>query len=215
MPRNDDPVRAGPCARSARRPPTSGRRLGSSDDRHGRRTRPRRGAGRSSTGPPSSSTVARRARRPAASPPASVGERVGGDRRRGAARPRRARPSTHSSIRSSSSSPASLRRSWIARWQLAGVALGDAARASARCRCTTTRPSSWATAVPGRGVAWISTSSGASVTPPSVTEPSAWNSTSPVAGRGHHRRDRRPEPLADLRQERLDPPLDERRSRRR
>ena len=74
-------------------------------------------------------------------------------------RPRGRGPSTQSSIRSSSSSSASLRRSWIARWS---------SRASPSARSsgvrvvsmTTTRPSSWATAVPGRGVAWISTSSG-------------------------------------------------------
>ena len=76
---------------------------------------------------------------------------------------------------------------------------------------TTTRPSCSATAVPGRGVAWISTSSGASVTPASVTDPSGSNSNVAAPGGRHDRRDRRPEALPDLGQQRLDPSLDERR----
>ena len=53
------------------------------------------------------------------------------------------------------------------------------ARGSSAVSSTTTSPSWCATAVPGRGVAWISTSSGASVTPASVTEPSGSKTTSP------------------------------------
>ena len=92
--------------------------------------------------------------------------------------------------------------------ELASVALGARAGVSSVSR-TTTRPSWLATAVPGRGVAWISTSSGASVSPASVTEPSAPELDVAAPRRGHDRRDRRPEALADLRQERLDPPFDE------
>ena len=60
--------------------------------------------------------------------------------------------------------PASLRRSWIARWSSRA---SPSARSSgvSSVSMTTTSPSSCATAVPGRGVARISTSSGASVTP--------------------------------------------------
>ena len=48
--------------------------------------------------------------------------------------------------------------------ELAGVALGAELGGQLRVD-DATRPSSWATAVPGRGVARISTSSAASVTP--------------------------------------------------
>ena len=91
--------------------------------------------------------------------------------------------------------------------QLARVALGAQVGVSV-VSITTTRPSSWATAVPGRGVAWISTSSAASVTPASVTEPSAGLEVT-AAGGGHDRRDRRTQALADPREQDLDPPLHE------
>src|SRR4029079_4891527 len=80
------------------------------------------------------------------------------------------RPTTHSSIRSSSSSSASRRSSWIAR--ASSRASPSARRASVRAVSRTiTSPSSSATAVPGRGVAWMSTSSAASVLPAMLTAP--------------------------------------------
>ena len=87
-------------------------------------------------------------------------------------------PSIHRSTRSSRSRPASRRRSWIARWMSRA---SPSARSSgvSSVSMTTTSPSWWATAVPGRGVAWISTSSAASVTPPRVTDPSDSNVTAP------------------------------------
>ena len=139
-----------------------------------------------------------------------VGERVRGDagevRRDGS----RARRATHSSIRSSSSRPASLAQ-----------VLDRARRARARrprrelgvssVSRTTTRPSSWATAVPGRGVARISTSSGASVTPAERHRAVGVNSTSSARAAAMTAGIADAEPLADLRQQRLDPPLDQRR----
>ena len=77
--------------------------------------------------------------------------------RDGARRPV-ARPSTQSTIRSSSSSSASLRRSWTARWSSRASPSATSSGVSV-VSMIATRPSSWATAVPGRGVAWISTSS--------------------------------------------------------
>ena len=79
-----------------------------------------------------------------------VGERLLGDGGEMGARPRSVRPSTHSSIRSSRARPASFRRSWIARWS--SRASPSARRSSvSSVSITTTSPSSWATAVPGRG----------------------------------------------------------------
>src|SRR6266540_845141 len=88
-------------------------------------------------------------------------------------------PSTHRVIWSVSRSSASLRRSWIAR---CSSRASPSARSSgvSRVSMTTTRPSSWATAVPGRGVSWISTSSAARLSPASRTPPSASISTSPA-----------------------------------
>ena len=149
-----------------------------------------------------------RTRRPAGRRSASVGERLRGDRGevRGDRRATAADPQLDPVVELEPGLAAQvLDRALRAR----GRRPRRAARASAAVSMTTTRPSSSATAVPGRGVAWISTSSGASVTPASVTEPSASNVTVAVAGRRHDRRDRRPEALADLRQQRLDPPLDE------
>ena len=102
-----------------------------------------------------------------------------------------------------------VRRSWIARWSSRA---SPSARSSAvsSVSMTTTRPSSWATAVPGRGVARISTSSGARVDAgQGHASRRARNSNLALAGRGHDRRDGGAEPLADLRQQRLHPPLDE------
>ena len=171
---------------------------------------PARGAeGRSSRsrprGPPNRSTARRRPARPI-----DGRHRRGSPRRRtaDARRRRSARPSTQSSIRSSRARPASLRRSWIARWS--SRASPSARRSSVSwVSMTTTRPSSWATAVPGRGVARISTSSGG--------ERDAAEGHGPVrpvldrvlAGGGHDRGDRGAVLPADLRQERLHPPLDE------
>ena len=118
-----------------------------------------------------------------------VGQRLGRDRRD--VRPGRspAAASTQTSIRSSSSSSASRRRSWIAR---CSSRASPSARSSgvSSVSMTTTSPSSWATAVPGRGVARISTSSGASVTPARVTRPVGADLDLARAGRGHDRRDR-------------------------
>src|SRR4029453_16291384 len=88
-------------------------------------------------------------------------------------------PSTHSSMRSSSSSSASRRSSWIARASSRASPSARSASVSSVSR-TITSPSSSATAVPGRGVAWISTSSEASVCPAMLTDPSSWNATSPA-----------------------------------
>ena len=87
--------------------------------------------------------------------------------------------STSTAISSSRSSSSWRRRSWMAR--ASSRASPSATRASVRVvSSTTTRPWSWATDVPGRGVACTSTSSGARVTPPSVTLPSGWSSNSPA-----------------------------------
>ena len=126
--------------------------------------------------PPASSTVARggvgRRRRRVG----EVGERVRGDRRPGAAATAAGRPSTHRSIRSSSSRPASRRRSWTARCELAGVALGAQLRASARVSRTTTSPSCVRDRRAGRGVAWISTSSARQRHPAERDRAVGWNS---------------------------------------
>ena len=204
-PKNDEPVRAGP-ARDDRplagvpRPPPSPSSAVTAHD-------PRRDAGRSRPG-------RRRARR---SPRDGVGggvavgerrERVGRDRREvGGHGVRDARRSTARSGRRARARRRGAGPGWPARAR--GRRLRRAARASARCRGRRPGHRRSATAVPGRGVAWISTSSGASVTPPSVTEPSSSKVDLAGPGRGHHRGDRRPEPLPDLGQERLDPPLDE------
>ena len=74
--------------------------------------------------------------------------------------------------------------------QLARVALG-AQLVVELVSMTTTRPSSWATAVPGRGVARISTSSAASSTPARRTPPSGRYSTSLARAAAMHLRDRR------------------------
>ena len=88
----------------------------------------------------------------------TVGERVREHARPGARRRRRAGRRPRASIRSSSSRSASRRRSWMAR---ASSRASPSARRSgvSSVSRTMTRPSSSATAVPGRGVAWISTSS--------------------------------------------------------
>ena len=137
-------------------------------------------------------------------------------RRRACRRGRRAgargrpsgRPSNQTSMRSSSSRPASRRRSWMARVSSRASPSASSAGVSA-VSSTTTRPSRSATAVPGRGVAWISTSSAARVSPGQRHRAVVVERDRPLARGGHDRRDGRPEPLADLRQERLDPPLDE------
>ena len=72
-----------------------------------------------------------------------------------------------------------------------------------------TSPSSWATAVPGRGVACISTSSAARVSPSIVTEPSGWSLEPALARRRHHGRDLRPEALAHPGQQHLHAAVDE------
>ena len=80
-------------------------------------------------------------------------------------------------IRASSASSAWRRRSWSAR--VSSRASPSARRSSVRLvSMTITMPSSAATAVPGRGVAWISTSSAASSWPASRTPPWARYSTS-------------------------------------
>ena len=115
--------------------------------------------------------------RPGASPRPAPRRRSRPGAARGHARPPRRPSRSTARSRSSSASSACLRRSWIAR-------VSSRASPSARSSgvsvvsMTTTTPSSCATAVPGRGVARISTSLGVSVTPPSVTLPSAWISTS-------------------------------------
>ena len=113
-----------------------------------------------STGPPSSSTVAR----------GRVGRDVAAGQRRPACRPATAgevrghrvgqRRPIHSSIRSSSSRPASLAQVLDGSLRARGRRPRRAARASARCRGPRRGRRRSATAVPGRGVAWISTSSG-------------------------------------------------------
>ena len=158
-------------------------------------------------GPASSSTVARAVARP------------GRRRRRASASVSRstparwaatagASPSTHSSIRSSSSSPASRRRSWIGALQLARVALGaQLGVSSVSMTIDQAVVVGDGRAGPGRGL-----------------------DLDLVGGQGHagerHRAVRveldvpsraaaitagiaRPEPLADLRQQRLDAPLDQ------
>ena len=109
-----------------------------------------------------------------------VGRRLEADRRRRARRAAirsrcgvsrsavAAGASIHSSIVASSDSSACLRRSWTAR---VSSRASPSARSSSvsMVSITTTMPSSWATAVPGRGVARISTSSAASSWPPSRT----------------------------------------------
>ena len=111
-------------------------------------------ARRSSVDPPARSAAPAGAR-PRWTTSASVSSATDGEVRGDVS----ASPSTQSSIRSSRARPASLRRSWIARWS--SRASPSARRSSvSSVSMTTTRPSSWATAVPGRGVARISTSSG-------------------------------------------------------
>ena len=109
---------------------------------------------------------------------AQLGQRVGGDRRQVPARPPPGSP--RPTARCGRRAPA---RPRVAGPGSPARARGRrprrGARRSARCRGRSTRPSSSATAVPGRGVAWISTSSAASVSPASVTEPSSWNVTAP------------------------------------
>ena len=91
-------------------------------------------------------------------------------------RPARRRPTARSGRRARA--PASLRRSWIARWSSRA---SPSARSSGVSSCRSRRrgPRRARRPCPGRGVARISTSSAASVTPASVTEPSGWNSTAP------------------------------------
>ena len=90
-----------------------------------------------------------------------------------AAPARSAGPSRKRRMRASSVSSACLRRSCTAR---VSSRASPSARSSgvSSVSMTTTMPSSWATAVPGRGVARISTSSGKRRTPPSSTLPSSW-----------------------------------------
>ena len=151
----------------------------------------------------------RAAHRPGARPCAELGQRVG-ERRAGrcGARPPSAQPSIHRSIRSSSSRPASRRRSWTAR---ASSRASPSARSSGRQLGVEDHDQAVVVgdrrAGPRRGLDLDLV--GARVTPASVTEPSASNVDRALAGGGHHRRDRRAEALADLRQQRLDPPLDE------
>ena len=130
---------------------------------------------------------------------------------RGTARPPRRRPSTHRTIRSSRSSSASLRRSWIARWSSRA---SPSARSSgvSSVSSTTTRPSS----VRDRGARprrrldldLVGGERHAAQRHRAV----GVELDRALARGGHHGRDRRPEPLPDLRQQRLHPSLDERRA---
>ena len=168
MPEEDDPVRSGPArrarprraprrrrpARSPRRArgPTEGDRRPAAVELHGR---PRRVGG---------GVAAARRRRACRRDPGQMGC----DRRQGRAVDPQVDPVVELEARLAAQV---LDRAC----ELAGVALG--AKLGRQCRCRGRRPGRrrWATAVPGRGVAWISTSSGASVTPPSVTDPSSSN----------------------------------------
>ena len=100
--------------------------------------------------------------------------------------------SSHRSIRSSSSSPASRRRSWIARWSSRA---SPSARSSAvsSVSMTTTSPSSCATGGPrprrGEDLDLV----GARVTPGQRHRAIRMDLDATVARRGHDRRDRRAE----------------------
>lgn len=72
---------------------------------------------------------------------------------------------------------------------------------------TTTIPSSCATAVPGRGVAWIFDLVGRQLHARQADAAVGQELDLTRAGRGHDLRDLRAKALADLRQERLDAPL--------
>ena len=140
-----------------------------------------------------------------------AGQRLSGDRIERRAEAVRRRASSMPSqrwIRSSSSRPAERRRSWIARWSLPHVALVRATRRSATCRARRPgrhrpRPPCRVEARPGsrphRG-------------PVDARQPhAAAGQELYVVGSGgrHDRRDGGPQALADARQERLDPSLDE------
>ena len=118
--------------------------------------------------PPASSATVAPWRRPVRRRRRRVGERLARHGREMRPRPRR-RPSTQSSIRSSSVEPGLLAQVLDRPLQLAGVALGAERRRQLGVddddqAVVVRRPP-----CPGRGVAWISTSSAASVTPASVT----------------------------------------------